>query len=608
MSLSLNFPEDNDNTPVQLPSRRARRAAEQAQHNNTPVRQNGIPRQSPNESRALPSVPEDRPGSGLSILGNNDEISKMFDDDEETLAINAARSSGVLDDLDQTDPESAEHALKVLTADLEEHRKLHSANRVKAARFISGQRMLELPQGFFNNYMTDVDKASRWIREEVAERQQSHTIAEAQRAPLDEALQEEAFNVVNSITLEYLSTRLPHYRGIEKELVKSLIFNEIIGFGPIDPLWRDRKIDEIAINGPYDIQVQIDGHRHYVPSCVFRDEQHLMDLLERIFGAISKQLSRTNPLVKGRLHDNSRIFATHTVVSPSGPNVLIRRHPERYWTPQDLIDRDSASEELLTYLGNLIYKGCSIAVIGGTGTGKTTFLNALTGFYRNTARIFTLEDNIEMLPNPTKMLAAAMECRPPNSSTGEGAVTMRDLLRGTLQLSPDVIIIGEVTDGAAMDLVQALNTGHYGASTVHANTPESGIHRIASLVAQSGEATLQTSLPLIATAFDVVVHLERFPSDGTRKITSISEVALTPEVHPTSGEQYLPVKTLWKFMNEGIDRNGKVHGTWQQVGEISRERAAAKSLGLERDLTWEELSTLSHIPEHLRTVGKTWGS
>lgn len=586
MSLSLNFHKGDDD--------------DQNKKNN-PVRRRDL-----RKSTGLPKPQAAAPGAALEAFNDPSKMSAMFDDDDESQTIQQARETGVIKSYHKVDPESEEALLKALQESLKEHREKHTNSKIRASRFVTADLLLNAPRGYYRKFEQQVSQGVNWIREQLAERGTSGSISEAQRAPMDESLQEEAYGIVNAVTLEFMDSQILH--GVEREIVKTFIINEIIGFGPIDPLWRDRSIDEIAINGPRDIQIQVRGKRLRVPGCEFMNEDHVMGLLERIFSAGGKQLSRTVPNVKGRLHDNSRIHATHTSVAPAGPNVLIRRHPAKYWTPQDLIDKDSASEEMLAYLGNLIYKGCSVAVIGGTGSGKTTFLNALTGFYRDDARILTLEDNIEMLPNPTKMLAAPMETRPASSS-GEGGVTMRDLVRASLQMSPDVLILGEVSDHAAMDLIQALNTGHYGASTVHANTAAAGMYRLSSLVSQSGEATLETALPLIATAFDIVVQLQKFPSDGSRRIVSISEVALQPELDPVSQKQHLPVRDLWKYRTEGIDQNsGKVHGYWEQVSEISQARAEAKSLGLERDLSWAELSELSSIPEHLQKVEQSWNS
>lgn len=517
------------------------------------------------------------------------DFNEYFDEDEETKALRQRKNSntlqenyGVEGDRIAKDLENNFRALKAK----------YPAGGLKASRFITYEILKDAPAGYFSRFDEDVEKVVTWVQHNLASREKSDIIGDAISNPTDDALQESAFRTVQNFTIEYMERM--NYRGIEKEIVKTLVCNEIIGFSRLDPLWRDRKIDEILCNGPHDVQVEINGRLHRVPACQFRDEAHLMTLLERLYGAIGKSVSRTTPLVKGRLHDNSRMFAAHSSIAPKGPNYSIRRHPEKFWTPADIVVRGSASPDVMTFIGNLVLKGCSFVVIGGTSTGKTSMLNALTGFYRPDVRLLTLEDNLEMKPNPNKMLAAAMECKPPAPDRpNDRGVTMRDLVKGSLQLRPDGVIIGEVTDAAAYDLCQALNTGHFGASTIHANSEFDGIYRIASLVAQSELVSSEGALPLIAAAFDFIIHLEHFPIDGSRRIVSISEVSPYPDTNEY-GRMTLPVNRMWRFVEDGM-QNNKVVGHYEQVGEMSAIRRERRHLDMERDLTWEELQELSKI-------------
>lgn len=231
-----------------------------------------------------------------------------------------------------------------------------------------------------------------------------------------------------------------------------------------------------------------------------------------------------------------------------------------------------------------------------TTTHNTSMLNALTGFYPSHARILTLEDNLEMKPNPKKFLAAAQETRPPSpNKLNDRGVTMRDLVWGAMQMRPEVLIIGEVTDAAAYDLCQALNTGHAGASTFHANSSQLAITRVSSLVAQSGLTTIEGAFDLISAAFDFVINVRHFPQDGSRRIFSIDEVGSEPiEVN---GKLMLPVFPMWRFNEEGIDDDGNIVGMWTKVGEISKERAERRMFDYQRTLSWEELKALSALPE-----------
>lgn len=517
------------------------------------------------------------------------DIDIFFSDDDEIRSLQKAKGENTLVEIA---PQEGNKTTRALEKSLKEYKAKYPHSAFKAAKFITADILLEAEENYFDFYQEDLKAAVDWTQTTIADKELSDVLAASKANPTDDALQEDAFKVVQTICIEYLD-RLS-YRGIDREIMKALIANEIVGFSSIDPLWRDRKINEIFCNGPHNIKVEIGGKKYRVPSCKFRDAEHLENFLERLFGALNKKLSRTTPILKSRLHDNSRLHATHRVVAPKGPNVNIRRHPEKFWAPVDLVDNGSSSVEMMTYLGNLINKGCSFIVIGGTSTGKTSLLNAMTGFIKDDDYILTLEDSIEMLPNPRKMVGAAMECvAPATDNSNDNGVTMRDLVKASTQMAPDCIIVGEVRDSAAMDLVQALNTGHYGGSTVHANTSFDGVYRMASLIAQSGEATMEGALPLIAAAFDVIIHVKRYNIDGSRRIAEIAEIAPFPK-QDESGNAYLPLNPLWQFKSRGLV-DGKVQGSWVQVGEISKTRAERRNLGIETDLTWDELKHLSRI-------------
>lgn len=475
-------------------------------------------------------------------------------------------------------------------------KKLHSkySGGIKRSRIITADILLKAPEDYFDKYTETVQAGINSVRNNLTETGKSDVIRRASDNPTDDAYQDEAYYVAYSLASEYVNTTI--WRDTHKSIILTLICNEIVGFGRIDPLWRDRKIDEIICNGPYDVQVEIHGEFYKVPSCKFDSADHLMSLIDRLYAAIDKRLSPITPQQKGRLHDKSRMYAVHQAVAPDGPNFNIRRHPEGFWTPEALIARGAASEEVMTFIGNLIYKGGSPLVIGGTSTGKTSMLNALTGFYKPRVRILTLEDNLEMKPNPKKFFAAAMECRDPSPERlNDRGTTMRDLVKGALQMNPDVLIIGEVTDDAAYDLCQALNTGHAGSSTIHANGPNEGIGRVASLIAQGGIVTGEGALTMISDAFDIIITIRHFPVDGSRRIVSVSEVGRNPIL--VDGRMIVETFPIWEFRETGLNAEKKITGYWEKVGDISPARIKSKMLDLEDDLTWDELRELSSLPE-----------
>ena len=958
---------------------------------------------------------------------SDDVFNDLLTDDDET---------GILSEYTKAraaDSSAFESALSEFEEERKRLRRLYPTSGIKQSRFLLVDTLLKAPKTFFDAYAKDVEEGVIFVRNRLTDTGQSDLVRDAQEHPTEEEFQEKAFDAVHSLASESLAHS--RWRDTHRAIIISLICNEIIGFGILDPLWRDSKVTEIMCNGPFDVQVEIAGEVYKVPCLRFKNANHLSDLLERLYRSVGKVLSQTTPRVKGRLHDKSRMFAVHTSVAPDGPNFNIRRHPQGFWTPQSMIDKGASSQEMMTFIGNLLYKGASCFVVGSTSSGKsltldskillpdgsyttmkdinpgdkvvdrfgntvgvthkfmqeprpvykitfdtgdhvfcdlehnwlvsttnsvrknlnrlrsrrngllkdqqvfsdhvidrlnkeletcsdtdtitsdeiceiiersaiprrlndkfaeyhrkpkpkkeilsklveygsnligsargkvgplyqvkttqeiinlmdsgekvhvplpsaiefsdsmdvdelpihpylfglwlgdgfssasrlaadpkdaheynkifedlgigkdilslcktqdreivwkinipgfrrtlhnlgvlsekgkkmptkfipeiymrssvaarrmliaglldsdgwsnekswgfsntntkildgmrkvlfslgikstvnakkqkkknhrvcydlhiasreklgmlsrknakiqqprqqqsesvrakkiisiertcrieemacistdgpdstyitgpytvthnTSLMNALTGFYPERARILTLEDNLEMKPNPKKFLAAAMECKEPsNSDGGATGTSMRDLVHAAMQMRPEKIVLGEVSDSAAYDLCQALNTGHSGMSTFHANSSQLSITRICSLVAQSGMTTIEGATDLVAAAFDFIINVRHFPMDGSRRIVSIDEVGMEPV--EIGGRLTLPVRQLWRFVDDGLTPEGKVKGHWEQVSDISQARKDAKMLDMEKDLTWEQLRELSSLPE-----------
>ena len=556
------------------------------------------------ESFISPAAPQRKvgiPTDTQKIMNNRDAMLNSLltdEDDEETAMLKSVHDKPLLPHI-ATENELHNPVLAMIDSNVKTLQRKYPTGGVKASRIITTDVLVTAAPDFFDKYEETISEGVKFVREAIGESDRAELLKKAQDNPTDDSYQDDAFYVVSGYVAQFLEKSA--WRDTHRKIVQAMISNEILGFGRLEPLWRDRKIDEIICNGPFDIQVEIDGQLIKVPGCRFVDADHMMTLVERLYGAINKVVSMKTPLVKGRLHDKSRMFVVHPSIAPDGPNFNIRRHPEGFWTPQELINFGSAPVELMAYIGNLIHKGASVLVVGGTGSGKTSLLNSLTGFYNSAIRIVTLEDNLEMKPNPKKLLAAAMETRAA-ASDSDNAVTMRDLVKASMQMRPEVLIIGEVTDDAAYDLAQALNTGHTGSSTIHANTAQDAIPRISSLISQSGLTTIQGGLDMIAAAFDVIVVTKRFPTDGTRKIVAVEEVG--KDILQIEGRPTLRTIPLWRFVEEGTDENGKVAGYWTKENDLSKERAQAKLLDVQRDLTWEELRELSSLPEGYLTHSK----
>lgn len=480
----------------------------------------------------------------------------------------------------------------------------YNSKKNSGVDYLSSKVLLGAPKDFFNEYDEYVKQAVSALQDTIAQSDGGGAFLSAARKNReDKNLEAETFN---RLDLEFtrftqgmigrtISQRL---KDSYKQIIwKAMVINELMGLGPLEPLRKDDSITEIMCNGPYDVQVEIGGNIRRVESCHFRDADHLQKLIDVLYQSIDKSISRNNPMDRGRLSDNSRLMVVDRVVAPDGPNLNIRRHSGDYWGPADILNTGASDKELMTYLGNLIYNDVSFLIIGGTGSGKTTLLNALTAYYRPDARIVTLEDNLEMKPHPKKLIAAPMETVPSKPGSQSPGITMRDLVHASLQMRPEVIIIGEVTDGAAYDLCQALNTGHAGASTVHANSAEDGVSRLVSLVSQSELIKGRAALDLIGAAFDVVITVERLDQlDKSRKIVAVSELADRPTRNEENGEMELKLTPLWQFeANEELDENNKVTGKWVQVGELSEHTKKKHHLNLTKPMSWEELQRIARV-------------
>ncbi|HHT97136.1 MAG TPA: CpaF family protein [Clostridiales bacterium] len=458
--------------------------------------------------------------------------------------------------------------------------------------------MLEIaPKCFFEELKPLIKEVSAEIINSISASEATIHISNHKKDPTNVALKETILYIVMSEfnKIDRTNNDVKILRPIDKDILLAAVINEVIGLGPIEPLWVEKKVTEIICNGPKDIQVEIDGKIRKVVSVSFRDKEHLKALIDKLYSSINKQLSPLIPRERGRLHDNSRMYAVHDVIAPQGPNFNIRKHSEDYWAPIDIVNKGTASPELMEDIGNLIHAGVSFLVIGGTGTGKTTLLNALTGFFPENHRIVTIEENLEMKPHPKKLLAAPMECLPAKAGEGrEFGVNVRDLVRSSLQMRPDIILVGEVSDGAAYDLCQALNTGHGGGSTVHANDSQDSLNRLRSLVSQEEFVRGPAVLDLIGSAFDIIIVVDRM-SDGTRKITEVAELGRTP-ILAENKELTLEIIPLWDFKYEKANVNGemKLKATWKKIKELSEYRQKKHRLNLVKRLSWDELLEISN--------------
>jgi pilus assembly protein CpaF len=300
------------------------------------------------------------------------------------------------------------------------------------------------------------------------------------------------------------------------------VSDDILGHGPIEPLLRDPSITEVMANGFDQIYIERDGRIEQV-AATFADEEHLRRTIEKIVSRVGRRIDEAQPMVDARLPDGSRVNAVVAPVALDGSMLTVRKFPADPFTDEDLIAFGTMTPQIAEFLSLCVQGKRNIVVSGGTGAGKTTFLNVMSGYIPSDERIVTIEDAAELQLHQRHVLR--MEARPPNIE-GRGAILIRDLVRNALRMRPDRIVVGEVRDGAALDMLQAMNTGHEGSlTTVHANSPRDSMSRIETMVLMAGvDLPVRVIREQIASAIDVVVQLARL-KDGTRRVTAITEVA-----------------------------------------------------------------------------------
>ena len=348
----------------------------------------------------------------------------------------------------------------------------------------------------------------------------------------------------------------PGLFGERKELVIRRALDDAIGLGPIQPLVDDPAISEVMVNNPEEVYFERDGII-YLSALRFRDRDHIMLTIDRIIAPLGRRVDESSPYVDARLPDGSRVNIIIPPLVPRSPVVTIRKfRPDRY-NILGLVENGTLSEQVNEFLRICVQLRLNIVISGGTGTGKTTLLNALSAFIPERERILTIEDPVEL--NLEQRHVISCEARPPNIE-GKNEVTQRDLVRNALRMRPDRIIVGEVRGPEAFDMMQAMNTGHEGSlTTVHANSPRDALARIENMVLMSGyELPARAIREQMASAFHLVLQLSRF-ADGSRRVTSISEVV------GMEGET-VTMQDLFTFEVSHIEADGRLVGTMDPTG------------------------------------------
>ena len=492
---------------------------------------------------------------------------------------------------------SERHAILTVRAQQAVIEDLHSANGtyvngepIDAAVALNGDMVVQIGDAIFRvseedesseseDFSVDVDAPQetaetaeaeetesdpmRELRRNVQEQIQNELLKrmDMKRLTLDgvdrEGLEDTARVKIRQIIDEVVAKgRLPE--GIDTVRLEDDVFNEAMRLGPLEELLADDSVSEIMVNGPRKVYVERKG-KLVLSDCQFTDDASVLAVIERIVSPLGRRIDESQPYVDARLADGSRVNAIIAPLALSGPTITIRKFSKNALTPEDFIRFGTWTHNAAEFMKLCVTLRKNIIVAGGTGSGKTTLLNLLSGFIPRTERIVTVEDAAELrLQQPH---VVRLEARPPNIE-GKGAVTIRDLVKNCLRMRPDRIIVGECRSGEALDMLQAMNTGHDGSlTTVHANSPRDVISRLETMVMMSGmELPSKAIREQIASAVDIIIHESRL-SDGSRKVVAITEVT------GLEGNQIV-MQDIFAFNQTGVGENGKVLGEFKPTGAI----------------------------------------
>ena len=382
---------------------------------------------------------------------------------------------------------------------------------------------------------------------------------------------------IRDAVVEFLRDEQTPLSQAEREEIVEQIVYEIIGLGPIEPLFRDPTVSDILVNGASEIYVERKGKLTRV-AAQFRNDAHLLSVIDRIVSRVGRRVDESSPMVDARLPDGSRVNAIIPPLALDGPVLSIRRF-EADLSVQQLVSNGTVTEEMMRLLAGCVHARLNILISGGTGAGKTTLLNALSSFIPSDERVITIEDAAELRLMQEHVVR--LETRPPNAE-GRGEVLARDLVKNALRMRPDRIIVGEVRSGEALDMLQAMNTGHEGSlTTIHSNSSRDAIARLETMILMAG-----TNLPdramreQIASALDVVIQVSRL-ADGTRRVMSITEVT------GMEGE-VITTQEVYRFRRRGITAEGQVVGTFEATGVRPLFTDRLKVAGIELPATMFE--------------------
>ena len=386
------------------------------------------------------------------------------------------------------------------------------------------------------------------------------------------AVEDEIRSIVNDV----IESEAQYLTRNERNMISRDVINETIGYGPITPLLNDPQINEVMVNSPNQVYVERNG-RLELSGVTFRDNAHILHIIERIVAPLGRRIDESSPMVDARLPNGSRVNIIIPPLSLNGPTITIRKFAEKPFTVNDLIRFGTLTSEVAQFLRACVEARLNIVVSGGTGSGKTTTLNVISSFIPSDERIVTIEDAAELQLHQAHVVR--LETRPPNIE-GKGTITIRDLVRNSLRMRPDRIVVGEVRSGEALDMLQAMNTGHDGSLTTgHANSPRDMLSRLETMVLMAGmDLPVRAIREQISSAIDLIVQQSRL-KDGSRKITHITEVS------GMEGD-VITLQDIFLYREEDFESTGRRTGKLLPTGLMPTfmEKLTKTSIAISTDL------------------------
>jgi pilus assembly protein CpaF len=398
-----------------------------------------------------------------------------------------------------------------------------------------------------------------------------------------------------SLTQIYAKTGLQLSENVRETLFREVL-DEMLGYGPIQPLLEDQDITEVMVNGPKQVYIERKG-KVTKTDITFENNEHILRVIDRIITPLGRRVDADHPTVDARLPDGSRVNAVIMPVAVDGPSITIRKFSKEKLTTQQLIQNGSMTESIAEFLRACVVSRMNIIISGGTGSGKTTLLNILSSFIPEEDRIVTIEDAAELQLQQEHVVR--LEAKPPNSD-GSGTVTIRDLVRNSLRMRPERIVVGEVRGGEALDMLQAMNTGHDGSlTTLHANTPRDAISRMETMCMMAGlELPVRVIREQIASAVDLIIQQTRL-RDGTRKITQVTELA------GMEGDTVV-LTDIFKFEQTGIGTDSEVMGEIKPTGIRPMFSTRLEAFGFKLKPEVFGVNVAEMLASNRRSSGRNW--